>query len=311
MYRSLFLLLGITALLAASCRKDDSISCAPQVVPEPLTLAQFRQRHAVPVQTFGLQLGQSQTLTTSGGAQLTFPANGLLLPDGSVATGTAQVLVREIYTVPDMLLSNVPTGSPRQQGGLLISGGEFNIRVFQGSTRLRLSSQYTLALQSPIPALQDTTRQYVWQGTVLPPDTMLWRQNTAATNVAQQGPNYFSQLPLDSIGWWNIDQLHGAYASRPLVSLSVRIPTADESLVFLRPVGYNGLYYLYKNGNGLSTDWYGVVPSNTLVEVLVLQAKNGQLYYGTQRITIQQTSLVEPAVTAVSEAEAVRLIRLL
>ena len=91
----IFCLLGLAGLLlAAGCRKDDVVDCAPT---SNLTLKEFTLRNGAPVQTFTLLVGPTatyQSFTTSGGAVITFVGNSFILPNGNPATGTAQVRVR-------------------------------------------------------------------------------------------------------------------------------------------------------------------------------------------------------------------------
>lgn len=311
MTRYLFLLGVAGLLLLAGCRQDDLIECAPSG-PTSTTLAGFTRRNSVASQSFTLTLAQSQTIKTAAGATLTFPANGFLLPTGQVATGTAQVRVREIYSAPDMVLANMPT-TMIWRGNTLISGGEFNIQVWQGATRLRLSSQFQVVTQSPIPTGQDTTRQYVWQQTAqgLAVDSAGW-QRTSFDRVQSLPGLYRALLPLDSISWWNIDQFWHAYSAsastQVLVKTSVTMP--GETHVYLRPVGFNGLARLWPTTLASTvTDWQTTMPTGAEMVAIVLQSVNGQLYYGTQRVTISRGLVVSPAVSPVSEAEAVRLIR--
>jgi hypothetical protein len=304
----LFLLLSAAGLLlAAGCRKDDLVDCAPAAT---FTLADFSRHNSVPAQTFTLTLGASQTITTAGGASLTFPASALLLPPGGVATGVAQVRIREIYTVPDMVLADIPTNVVRR-GDMLVSGGEFNIQVWQNTTRLRLAPGQTVAVQSPIPANQDTTPQLVWQqpSAVMTSDSAGWQLATAP--AVQTLPSlYRSALPLDSIGWWNLDQFWHAYASFGLaqVTINTTATAAGATRVYLRPVGYNGLLKLWPVTTA-GTNWQKYAPNGAEMVAVVLQSINGQLYYGTQRITISNGLTISPTVSAVSEADAVRLIR--
>jgi len=307
------ILLGAAGLLAlAGCRKDDLVECAPAPPPptSALSFSTFSSNNSVPTQTFTLALDTTQTVTTAGGAALTFPANSLLLPTGGAATGRAQVRIREIYTVPDMVLANLPTDRVRR-GDMLVSGGEFNIQVWQNATRLRLAPGQTVALQSPVPAAQDTTRQYVWKqpAAVLASDSAGW-QWASAPRVQQLPGFYRAALPLDSIGWWNLDQFWHAYYGSTMVPVTIKtMPTAaGETRVYLRPVGYNGLMKLWPTTTA-ATSWLKNAPAGASMVAVVLQSLNGQLYYGTQRITVSSGLTISPVVSAVSEAEAVRLIR--
>jgi len=320
MYKLLSLFLA--GLLLASCRKDDLIECYPTTtgvtVPASsasnLSLAEFSRRNGVPMQTFNVVLGaQAQTVTTTGGATITLPANGFLLPNGAAASGAAVLKLREIYTVPDMVLTNMPTNQPGRPGDLLISGGEFNIQVYSNSQRLRLAAGSALTMQSPIPTSQDTTRQYVWRRpaplTSAPFDTTGWTR--VSQQQVQQLPGFYrATLAFDSLGWCNIDQYWQRYSSNSRTSLLVNTPAngLSDTRVFLRPVGFNGLGRLYPT-NSSGSQWTQSMPPGSEVVVAVLQSIGGQLYYGTQRLVVQANATVTPTLTPVSEATAVQLIR--
>jgi hypothetical protein len=316
MTRSLLLFSVAGLLIVAGCRKDDIVNCAPSVPGSPgnptsnLSLADFTRRNSVAPQVFTLRLDSSRSITTASGARLTFPASQFLLPNGTPATGTAQVRIREIYTVPDMLLANMPTDIARR-GNMLVSGGEFNIQVWQNTTRLRLAPKTQVTSESPIPAAQDTTRQYVWKqsASVIASDTAGWQ--LASFQRVQSLPGlYRAILPLDSIGWWNIDQFWHVYstASTTQVTIKTTATAFGETQVYMRPIGFNGLARPWPS-NTPTTDWQRELPIGADMIAVVLQSINGQLYYGTQRVTISSGLIIKPVLTAVSEAEAVRLIR--
>lgn len=321
----LFLLLGLAGLLlAAGCRKDDLVECAPTPTSSPLT--DFTRRNGVPVQTFSLALGSAaqvvQTFTTSGGARISFPSAGFLLPNGTAATGPAEVRIREIYSVPDMVLSNMPTqllGS-RQ---LLISGGEFSIQVWQNGVRLRLASgPARVVVASPVPAGASAGQQQLWQQqATLVRDSAGWEPPTSpptpTTNdtirTVGSPPIYQTYIPLDSISWWNIDRLWSLYQNTPVGTVTVQVPavpagSTGSTQVFLRVVGLNGLARLYPT-NAARTNWATSLPTGASMKVAVLQSINNQIYFGTQSLTTQSGLTVAPTLTAVSEADAVRLIR--
>ncbi len=324
------ILLGMAGLLlTAGCRKDDVIACAPKSPPTPpvlpipptpptptpptsnLSLAQFTQHNGVPTQTFSLLLDRDQTITTSAGASISFPGRSFkVVYKDSLALGAGQVRVREIYSVADMLLTNMPTTQPHQ-GNLLVSGGEFSIQVRSSGIRLRLLAGSTLEVKSPVPAEQDTTRQYVWKQLATRPasDTAGW-QLASAQRVQSLPGLYRALLPLDSISWWNIDQLWHVYRAASPVPVVVTTPVnpLTETRVFLRPLGFNGLLRLVP-ADGTGTRWTYPVPAGAPMVAVVLQSVAGQLYYGTQQFTVQSGGNITPTLTAVSEAEAVRLIR--
>lgn len=321
-----FLCLGV-ALLAA-CRKDDLIVvCDPAATN---TIADIRAA-APAVQRFPFNLAQAQSFRTSGGATLAFGPSAYILPNGNVATGQAELRVREIYAVPDMVLANMPT-TAQSSRQMLVSGGEFNIQVWQGSTRLRMSfSSPTgtinrLSLTSPVPtAGLDTTRMMLWNqpssalaGT--PGDSLGWQQfffvgllPTIRTSVpvpATAG-NYSVAFPLDSIGNWNIDQFWHAYRDRPSSNIGVELPataSATATRVYFRPVGFNGLARCYPSSSSPNR-WSSLMPNGADVIAVVLQERNSQLYYGTQRFNTAANMVVTPTLQALSAADIIQRIR--
>ncbi|GAB3849290.1 hypothetical protein GCM10028822_13460 [Hymenobacter terrigena] len=321
------LCLGV-ALLAACRKEDDIVVCAPAATPA--TFADLRAA-APAVQTFTFALNQAQSFRTRAGATLAFDANVFELPNRQLATGQAQLRVREIYSVPDMVLANLPTTAASSHQ-MLISGGEFDIQVWQGSTRLRLARVsptgvvQRLSLTSPKPTagLDATSPMLLWQqpasplaGT--PQDSSGWQLPIDTTNVivgstpVGPGPTgyYHASIPLDSLSLWNLDQFWHAYSANSTGQIGVDVPfnsTTTGTRVYFRPVGYNGLARCYPTAAS-PTRWNSSLPYGADVIAIVLQERDGLLYYGTQRLTTAAGAVVTPTLQALSAAEIVQRIR--
>ena len=317
-----FSLLGLAVLLAATgCRKDDSIACAPTTVPTPpqptppspatsnLSVAEFTRRNSLPPHYYHIALNQIQTIPTQGGGTLTFPANYFASSSGAPASDSASVRLRELYRVSDMVLADMPTNTAGNSQ-LLISSGQFNIQVHQAATRLvAINGAATLpVLLSPKPNGQDSTQQQqLWQRPVVPGTVPGWQAPTAVQALARF---YQATIPPDSVGWLGIAHLWPAYAAGSLTTLVVATPAtaAGETRVYVRPVGATALLRLTATGRD-ETHWQATLPLGASMQVIVLQSIAGQLYFGTQQFTVQSAGSLTPALTAVSEAEAVRLIQ--
>ena len=311
------------ALLAACHKDDDIIECAPSVVA---TFANLRAA-APPVQTYSFDLTQAQSIRTSNGATVAFGPSAFVLPNGNAATGQAQLRIREIYSVPDMILADMPT-TAQSSRQVLISGGEFRIQVWQGSTRLRLAGLspigvvQRLVLTSPIPpAGLDTTPMLLWQqpfpAAGVPPgrDSTGWQLISGPSGIASTVPSaagyYTASLPLDSLSNWNIDQFWHAYQNAGSSSVMVEVPTATTATVthvYFRPVGFNGLARCYL-ASSAATRWTSVLPLGADVIAVVLQERDGQLYYGTERLTVGANSVATPPLQALTAAEIVQRVR--
>ena len=217
---------------------------------------------------------------------------------------------------------------PTQVAGtrqLLVSGGEFSIQVWQNGTRLRLAAGASrILIDSPIPTGAASGQQLLWQQLATStPDSAAWSRPASLDTVrtvrnvnnptSPSAFDYNASIPLDSISWWNIDQLWHLYQTNPVGTVTVQVPaiptsSAGSTQVFLRSVGLNGLARLYSS-NAARTSWSASMPTGANMKVAVLQSIGGQLYFGTQSITTQSGLVVTPTLTAVSEADAVRLIR--
>ena len=316
-----FALICLGVALLAACRKDDVVICNPAVPTAPLVFADLRAASPA-VQTFAFDLGQAQSLRTRGGATLAFGAGAFLLPNGTIATGQAQLRVREIYTVADMILANLPTTA--SSGQVLISGGEFNIQVWQGTNRLRMASiaspqvpqvpQQRLTLTSPVPPTGlDTTQMLLWRraspvGAGTARDTSGWQLSGA--RVPSTAGYYKASLPLDSIANWNIDQFWHVYQTSPRTRVAVEVPAGGtgSTNVYFRPVGFNGLARSYAYLPA-PTRWECFLPVGADVIAVVLQQRDGQLYFGTQRFTVQSNATVTPTLQALTAADIVLRVR--
>lgn len=313
--------------LLTSCQKDDVVICGE--FPQVATFAALRA--AAPArQTFIFDLGQAQSIRTASGSTVAFGASAFVLPNGAQATGLAELRVREIRTVPDMLLANMPTSTTAAYGQqMLLSGGEFNLQVWQGTTRLLpapvgsgASTLPRLMLTTPVPTSGlDTTRMMVWNmpggafSATTRDSSAGWRlvstRSGAPIRVPASGGYYSASLPLDSIGNWNIDQLWHMYQRAGVSTPEVEVPTASSAIitrVYFRPIGFNGL----ARGQVLATParWGAILPIGAPMVAVVLQEKAGQLYYGTQRFTVQANQpLLSPTLEALSVADIVQRIR--
>ncbi|NML66010.1 hypothetical protein HHL22_12425 [Hymenobacter sp. RP-2-7] len=326
----------MAGLLLASCRKPDLLLCGPTQTttapptttsPTPTTptssisLNAFFSKYGAAMQRRGFVIGQGQPIRTAGGAALSVAGVNFVSSTNAVAQDSAYLYLREVYTVPQMVLSDLPTMS--QAGQLLVSGGEFYMQVRAASgQRLRAlptaSSPAQPVWQSPVPPEQDTTPQQYWQKPAAEADWTLL-PNVFVQTVAQPtlvaGPAYQTTMLLDTLLYRNIDQVWRFYqGSATLGTVAVTTPTtaANETRVLLRPVGFNGLFRMRANSaSGTNLLWTAALPLGATLKAVVLQSVNGQLYVGSQLFTMQSAVALTPPLTAVSEAEALAFIQAL
>jgi hypothetical protein len=112
-------------------------------------LAEFAARHAPPVEQFTLNAAMGGVLTTSRGTRLTFPANAIVTASGQPVSGQVEVRVQQVSAPSEMVLANRPTETAG--GDLLISFGEFQVRLRQGANELRLAANQAVNVQAAAP----------------------------------------------------------------------------------------------------------------------------------------------------------------
>jgi hypothetical protein len=310
------LLLG--TLLLLGCQKDD-ITFTPQ--ESGVVLQSFLQRNSAPTQTFTFDLGTAQYLTTQRGTTIRLPANAFLRPDGSRATGTAELRVREFYTAYDMLLADRPTSD--KNFTYLASGGEFMLQVWQGSTRLRLPA--TAAANSPggvivrsrWPDTADTVRTTgltAW-GLALPAAT--WT-NTSIPIVASGSADslrFSAAFPLDTVSWWSIDCYWNNNLAVPRTTADFTFTTAGaatlSSRCWVKPTGVNALFLGLQGNPPAGVDTLAAmnlpeVPLGSHLTGIVLQARIDGLYYGAKNIAVQTGQTTHIPLTKLTEAEVLQ-----
>ena len=315
-------------LLASSCRQADLVIYTPTAQ----SLAAANAPFAPAVQTFSVKLGQAQTLRTSGGATIAFKANSLVLPTNVLATGSATLRVRELRSVGDMLLAGLHTNLPYSSNALLVSAGVYNVQAWQGSTRLRWSSQFAgpasspasfTTLSTPVPgAGLDTTRMYLWALPLAPnavanpvADSGGWRRAVqggpnGSGSILPSGGFYTVNFPLDTISWLNFDQYWRPANNANWTTAQVRVPAgAAETRVYLRPAGYTSLSRTFATAD--PTLWHNHLPEGTDTQVIVEQLRDGHLYFGAARYIWHQNAIYAPALQPHTAAEIAQLVQLL
>jgi hypothetical protein len=278
-------------------------ACQPELSSLPenkhTSLEDFYKTNRAAVQTSTVNNATGGVTTTVSGVKIHFPANGFVTESGSPVTGNADVSVKEILTIKDMILNNMPTTS----GGLpLESGGEFNIKVSQNSQPLKLAAGKFLKIEIPkTPGILANTMQ-VFNGKSNADGSVDWAPNTNPGNFVVGDSTLFTSYSLfcDSINWINCDK----FINEPTVSFTVypaNAPSNDSTNCFVHLTGRNTLVKMNWT-RGLSyynSDRLLPVPS-TIVGISV---KNGLLYASFTPVTVRHQQSVTMNFTAYSEAQ--------
>ena len=319
--------LGMSLLVA--CRKDDVVVCVDDASASFATYQNFMRRNSAPQQTFTFDLANPRVITTAAGATITLPANAFQKPDGTPATGQAELRFRELYTAADFLLADMPTSDLKSISGvptptLLVSGGEFKLQVWQGNERLRMraviatSSPSVMTMVSPMPSIPDTAQVFGMTTWSLALPAAIWTNTNTPVQPSFTATNklsFTSSIRLDSLSWWNIDQLWNQNPTAPRTFAEFSFDTDRAASTFtrtwLKPTTGNALFQTYLSSTSTGADLLALpnVPVGSNLTAIVLQFRADGLYYGTKTATTQANVTPHVTLTKLSEAQVLQRIR--
>lgn len=301
-------------LLLSGCKKDaDLLECNLPVKPTK-NPASFTTEYSIATQTFSFDATQLQTLTTSAGASVRVPANTFQLPSGVPVSGTIELRVREIYTPGEMVLADMPTVA--WSGSFLESDGEIRLTAWQNNALLRLRKGSALIVSTPVPAVNQSSPN---TATPMSLRTLTDSGNTRSwipdstriltSTLTPQQPLYRFPVWRDSLGWYNVDRLWQLSPSSPRTT--VKISTGAQTTttrVYLVCRPRNATLPVYLNNQ----EWtLSGVPEGLEFTTVVLQLRDDQLYYGSQRAVVSASFRFALALEALNPEEIARRIRLL
>ena len=255
-------------------------------------LESFFTRNSVPLQTFEISAATGGVITGANGTKFTIPAAAFVTTNGTAATGTIQIEVKELLTKTDLLLSNKPTIS----GTLpLESGGTWLFKPTMAGQVLRIAPGKLVNVNIPRDTLQGGTGDMFLfnaapaQGN--PNNPINWgdaRRGGTIGGVQNIVPlssptnNYFCGL--DSVGWGNADR----FMSMPNYALGTVVTGNYTSLTnttcFYLYKGKKIVWPVSKNSAGFLD---GHIAKNQVGHLVMFEIVNGQLMVGTkQNMTI-------------------------
>lgn len=289
------LLLGCTVFYLSSCDKNEE----PEPAQKSAVTEYIESREAAP-QKFSVSTSSTQTITTSGGMDVTIPANSFVDMDGNPVSGDVDFDIIEIYNKSDMIKSARPTMS---DGNVLISGGEFSFSASIGGEQVQLKDNGTITVQSPSPSGtidlsmslfiggEDSIGQFNWDeifGTSM--DTMA------------QGSRYF--FDIDTLAWINIDKFYGATTTDLTINLEAGF-TTERALTYIVFNDINSvLMPSTYNGTINETNYVqSLIPVGESITVICIAEKDGNLYLAESDLTTTTNGTVNLTFTQMTSEE--------
>lgn len=273
------------SIMIISCQPEHSYLGKEVNVNE--TVNDFHTRYRKEQQVFKTNAASPEMITSQQGAKLYLPPNGFVTPNGSPVTGNIEVSIKEIYTPMEMILNNMPTVS---DGKLLESGGEFQIKVSQNNTALKLAPGNFIRIGIPNTG-RNLQGMQVFNGVANAAGEVNWVLNNNPGNFVVQDSTLFanSNLFADDVNWINVDK----FVNEPTVSFTVHpgnFPSGDSTNVFVHLTGRNTVVKM-NWVQGLSyfkSDMLLAVPST----IVGISTKNGQLYASVDPINVTHGSSI-------------------
>jgi hypothetical protein len=306
-------LLRYAALLAlpflASCEKGlDTIICedgsitGPVVAPAaPDSLSALSRRFGAIRQIITYDPSQQTQFTGQKGTIITIPANAFVQPNGTPVTQPMNLVLREVYSRGDMVMTRTHTSA---YGQLLESAGEIYLRPLD--TLLRLAPQTQIRFQTPRVAnlaSPDSMRLFTgtagggcfdWQLTYDPlsglvPNTFGY-EGTISSTLFNSG-----------IGWFNCDRFVLTLDPQPVI---IDVPGANidpqtNTMAFIVFRGLNGTLRAC-TFSAPNTFTSSRAPGGSAILVVVIRYVDGKIYYGRQEGTVAAGIRFSPTMREVS-----------
>ena len=170
----------------------------------------FFANATVPVTSYPLNLDENNLVQTPMGTQIELTAGTLLLPDGTPATGSAELLVEELPQLGDRI--RYRRVSLDETGALIGANGQIQLQFQQNGTALTLADAQGLTLrlteENPV---TDEPRVFTAATVSLPDDIQVSGWQPAPDVAAQYqfwetptGEYEGFQLTPRAAGWWQV-----------------------------------------------------------------------------------------------------------
>lgn len=224
-----------TLICLTACNNNDDIDLFNSPTPAAFKAIQknafdnLKQK-----ETFNAENGI--VFNSAAGATLTISANCLSL-NGNLVSGAVDLEYVEIFNRGDMLTTNSTTMGINANNELtqLISGGEFNIKVFQNDLELQLSCGMTLNISTALTGSNDPNME-PFVGNVDNNGNLVWL--TQNTDFFLDSGNSTYNAFVQEFGWFNIDRFLSDPS--PKTEIQIAVPNGfDETnaSVYLALVG--------------------------------------------------------------------------
>jgi len=261
--------------------------------------------------------------TSTNGTKVTIPAGCLEDLDGNPVSGEVQLSFVEIYDKGNMVVTNKPVMGRNQDGDLLplVTGGEFDIQITQGTKILKSPCSYSVVVPANLTGDLDYG-MVLWQGNINADGNLEW--DTADKEAGQERglradekTNSYN-IWNGQFGWTNVDRFYSH--TGPKTQIKVAVPNVynnENSAVYLAYEDQPNLLAqldTYNEAENFFSEHYGFVPVGIKLHVIFTSESNGSIVYAIREVTIADGSVVnisESDLNTTSQSQLITLINAL
>ncbi len=258
------------------------------------SVSEFFDYNGAKAQRYRLDPTRRTVLVGEKGTRLTFPPFALVDVSGRIVTEAVEILLTEIFSKSEMLLSDkVSTSEDR----LLESGGQLLMQAVLDHQLLDLQKPVTVEL--PVnPALNNPVAMRLFEGSTTKTRAFCsdrafdWKLVSRRTvPVVKVGGKKFFRFLLHRSRWVNCDYFFAKHGSRTMVSVRCISQTEEieDQAAFLVFRDFNAVARMYPGGRGFTSF---NIPTRLAATVIVIGLAGGQLYFGATEVDKMSRRLI-------------------
>lgn len=305
--------LTIALVLATSCKKEDpnpSPNPSPSPTPNGTALQNmFSENLDNLTQTYTINASTGGVVVGSSGTKITIYPNTLKNSSEQLVSGNVTVELIEIYDRGNMALCNKPTMGKTTIGdlALLISGGEYYLRITQNGEELDASSSVFVQVPANNPSAMN-----LFNGK-FDADDNLWWDELGDTVMFEQDSSGMNFNFMDTTwGWTNVDRFYSD--PRPKTTIKVKLPDGYDNTnaeVFLT---YDGEQTALASldtytSDGYFSEHYGLIPIGLEMHVIAISMIDDEIYYSILANVVEDNQVITiSSLNPISKTDLITLI---
>lgn len=285
-----FYTLLITGFLLSSCQKDLDL-----FVPDPIAgfdstwhnnidnsmpVAGLKTTLLLPIYKDSFELNATTVvLNTGSGLQCTFFPGSIVTAGNTPVAGRIYIETLLLKAKGDMIRMGTPTTS---NGKLLISGGEFFVRLTKDGNELQLApnSRYYIRYNDPNPSVL----MKLFAGEQANPGVFNWLPLTDTINTVTVFNQYY-QVSTDRLKWINCDYFYDT-TGIPQTIVSADLPANYTNANTTAYTVLNDMHAVVGMYGNATTRKFstGKLPANKQVTVVIISKQGNDYFLGHEQV---------------------------